>query len=127
MAVGGATTPGALAAFGFHRNLIGPSVAIGASQAGLYGLLAVALVLSFRVSRTVAFVHGGLAVVGALGYWILCYNGNVWSATAVGKSVIPGYRPALPGIVGLLVVTAVGAAMGAAYGSAVMGRRMARL
>ena len=52
----------------FHRNVLGPSLVNGLAQAGLYGLIAVALVLTFRVSRTVAFLHGGLVLISSSGF-----------------------------------------------------------
>jgi branched-subunit amino acid ABC-type transport system permease component len=107
-----------VAQFTLDFELLGPTVAIGASQAGLYGLLAVALVLTFRVSRTVSFVHGGVAVVGALGYWVLSFD---------PESSIPGYRPGLPGPMALVLIVLLGGLIGAAYGAVVMGRRMSRL
>lgn len=107
-----------LVGLGFESDLLGPSLILGASQAGLYGLLAVALVLTFRVSRTVGFLHGGLAVVGSLGYWILTYNPD---------SPVPGWRPGWPGLVALGLLTLLGLGIGALYGAAVMGRRMSSL
>ena len=46
----------------FHSNLVGPAVVLGVAAAGLYGLLAVSLVLTYRVSRTIGFIHGGIAI-----------------------------------------------------------------
>jgi branched-subunit amino acid ABC-type transport system permease component len=99
----------------FNSVLLGPSLVSGIAQAGLYGLIAVALVLTYRVSRTVAFVHGGLAIVGALFYWYLVNDLDRYD----------GSQPRLHPIVGFLVVLALGAMFGALYGLVVTGRRMA--
>ena len=50
---------------------------LGVAAAGLYGLLAVSLVLTYRVSRTIGFVHGGIAVFAAHFYWWLTYDSGV--------------------------------------------------
>jgi branched-chain amino acid transport system permease protein len=52
----------------FDFSLWKQVLVIGAAEAGLYALLPVALVLSYRVSRTIAFVHGGIAASAALLY-----------------------------------------------------------
>src|SRR2546428_13432899 len=83
----------------FHRNVLGPSLVNGLAQAGLYGLIAVALVLTFRVSRTVAFLHGGLVLMGAIFYWWL----------AMPNRFGLGGRPWLPPWMGLVIVMAPGA------------------
>ena len=41
----------------FHSQLVGPALVLGVAAAGLYGLLAVSLVLTYRVSRTIGFVR----------------------------------------------------------------------
>ena len=57
-----------LQAFSIDPNpdLFGPSLVIGLANAGIYSVLAVALVLTFKISRTVGFIHYGIAVIGAL-------------------------------------------------------------
>jgi len=42
-----------------------PVLVLAILQAGLYGLLPISLVLCYRVSRTIAFVHGGIASAAA--------------------------------------------------------------
>lgn len=81
---------------------------IGVAEAGLYALLPIALVLSYRVDRTIAFVHGGIAASAALLYWVLVYD----------NPFPPGTRPELPALVGLLLVMAIGGGLGCAYGIA---------
>src|SRR5262249_7797101 len=104
-----ATGDGALLGVQFNSVLLGPSIVSGITQAGLYAMLAIALVLTYQVSRTVAFVHGGLAIIGAMGLWWLTYDSLNFT----------GPRPLLPKMVGLLIVVVVGAAGGAAYGALV--------
>ncbi len=58
-----------------HWNLLTTVLVAGVVQAGLYGLLPVSIILSYRISRTIAFVHGGIAAACALTYWLLsCPN-----------------------------------------------------
>jgi len=90
---------------------------LGVAEAGLYALLPIALVLSYRVSRTIAFVHGGIAASTALLYWLLVYD----------NPFPPGLRPALPPLLGLVMVVAIGGALGVAYGTAVTRPKIAAL
>ena len=53
-----------LTALTFNRPIFWPALINGITTAGLYGLIAVAMVLSYRISRTVAFVHGGIVLIG---------------------------------------------------------------
>jgi branched-subunit amino acid ABC-type transport system permease component len=98
----------------FNRNIVSPALISGITSAGLYGLIAVAMVLSFRVSRTVAFIHGGLTLMGSLLFWWL-------TAPAIGADS----RPELPAFIGLAIVVALGTAIAGVYGLVVTGRRMA--
>lgn len=109
------TGGGAVLGLEFNTVLLGPSLVSGVAQAGLYGLIAIALVLTYRVSRTVAFVHGGLAIVGALFYWYLVNDQERYD----------GSQPRLHPIIAFVIVIILGAAAGALYGVIVTGRRMA--
>ena len=96
----------------FNSGVLGPALILGVATAGLYGLLAVSVVLTYRVSRTIGFVMGGIAFVGTfLFYWL--------SYADFGETPRLGRTPAM------LVVMAVGAAIGAFYGMTVTGKRMA--
>jgi branched-subunit amino acid ABC-type transport system permease component len=86
-------------------SLLKPVLVLGVVESGLYALLPVALVLSYRVSRTIAFVHGGIAASAALIYADLVYRG-----------VIPGSFPHWRPMPSLLCVVAIGAVMGVVYG-----------
>jgi branched-subunit amino acid ABC-type transport system permease component len=98
----------------FNSKILGPALVSGFTSAGLYALIAVALVLSYRVSRTVAFIHGGLTLMGALlFYWL--------TAPKFGTET----HPELPKFLGLAIVVALGALVAGVYGLAVTGRRMA--
>lgn len=101
----------ALLGLQFHSNILGPALVNGVAIASLYALLAVALVLTFRMSRSVAFVHGGIASLGAYIYWYL-------AATSASSFQVLGW-PKLPS---LLVVVAFGAVAGFVFGTVVMGR-----
>jgi branched-subunit amino acid ABC-type transport system permease component len=105
------------AAVDVHLHLWKQVLVLGVAEAGLYALLPIALVLSYRVSRTIAFVHGGIAASTALLYWWFVFD----------NPAVPGYRPEIPPFLGLLVVVAIGAAMGAAYGIAVTIPKIAAL
>ncbi len=96
---------------GFDPNpdLFGPAFVIGLANAGIFSVLAIALVLTFRISRTIGFVHYGIAVVGAYGY----YHFTV--------------EYTLPGWVALIVALAIGGAVGAGYGLVMMTSRIAFL
>ena len=69
-----------------HLELWKPVLVLGTLEAGLYAMLPIALVLSYRVSRTIAFVHGGIAAGGAFIYWELSYN----------EGLVPGHHPEWP-------------------------------
>ena len=98
----------------FNSKILGPALVSGITSAGLYALIAVALVLSYRVSRTVAFVHGGLTLMGALlFYWL--------TAPQFGTES----HPELPKFLGLAIVVGLGALLAGIYGLAVTGKRMA--
>jgi branched-subunit amino acid ABC-type transport system permease component len=94
-----------------------PVLVLGVLQAGLYGLLPIAFVLSYRVNRTVAFVHGGIAGACGFLYFVLVYDGTF----------VPGPHPAIPPPLGLALMVALGAALGGGYGALVLSRRVARL
>ncbi|MCY3561653.1 MAG: branched-chain amino acid ABC transporter permease [bacterium] len=55
----------------FDPFIVKASLVTGVALGALYGILAVGLVLSFRMSRMVAFVHGGIALCSAFLYWYL--------------------------------------------------------
>ncbi len=100
-------------------DLIKPALVLGLAQAGLYGLLPISLVLCFRISRTVAFVHGGLVVCGGIVYTV-----------ALGGLKVPYSDLALPAMgprTAFLFVLGFGAVLGGAWGAFVMSRRVASL
>jgi branched-subunit amino acid ABC-type transport system permease component len=117
-----------------HFSLLGEVVLIGLINAGLYGFLPISIILSYRISRTIAFVHAGIAAVGSMAYWLLVVK--VSGAYVpdfifeIGSSRNPatwGHRPELPPLVGLAVVVALGGAIGGLYGAGIMSRRIAML
>ena len=95
---------------GLQSGLVAPAVVLGIVAAGLYGLLALPLVLTYRVSRTIGFVQGGIAVFAMFFYWWLTGTGNGFGVERIGR--IPGMA------VGVLA----GAALGAVYGRTVTGK-----
>jgi branched-chain amino acid transport system permease protein len=102
----------------YHSQFVGPALVVGLAAAGLYGLLSLSLVLTYRVSRTIGFVQGGLAILGAYLYWWLTYDTG--ATTGFGIS-----QPRMGRVPGLIIVVLVGALIGLVYGVAVTGKRMA--
>jgi branched-subunit amino acid ABC-type transport system permease component len=95
----------------FHSVALGPGIVNGITTAALYGVIAVALVLSFRMSRTVAFVHGGIAMLAGYLYWYLTFPSAYFPDTKrwpVGLAI--------------LFVVIIGGITGTVYGTLVMGR-----
>ena len=121
-----------------HLSLLDTVLIAGFVNAGLYGFLPISIILSYRISRTIAFVHGGIAAAAALAYWLLCFRSPEFLP---GEDVVPnfilqlgsdsqgahryGSRPELDPFVALLLVVVMGAAIGAFYGAVVMSRRIA--
>ncbi len=119
-------------------SLLDTVLIAGFVNAGLYGFLPISIILSYRISRTIAFVHGGIAAAAALCYWLLCFESPEFLP---GEDVVPnfilqlgsdaggahryGSRPELDPVLALLLVIVMGAAIGAAYGAIVMSRRIA--
>jgi branched-chain amino acid transport system permease protein len=95
---------------GINTVTLGPALVNGLVLAALYGGLATALVLSYRMSRSIAFVHGGIATLGAFGYWYLSASSRLFSTLG------------LPRIPSLLFVVVMGGVVGLAFGSVVSGR-----
>jgi branched-subunit amino acid ABC-type transport system permease component len=113
----------------FNGGLFGPSIVAGVTTSGLYGLIAVALVLSYRISRTIAFVHGGIVLSGALLFWYFCtpsYSGgeDILSGLDAGNGGGGGRPdwPKWPVMFGLMLA---GAAVAAFYGFIVTSSKMA--
>lgn len=121
-----------LTALEFNRVVFGPAIISGVCTAGLYGMIAVAMVLSYRISRTVAFLHGGLVMGGTLLFWYLCspnQDGGVNAAGAASpllgdKTSYLGHRPELPMWPTIFALMAAGALIAAFYGMAVTSSRM---
>lgn len=101
-------------------DLVPEIVVLGLTVAALYGLLPVAIVLTYRISRTIGFVHGGIAIFGALVYAVLVRG----PAGSGHGGHADGLMPAGPA---LLVAVGAGAVAGIAFGVLVMSRWMAEL
>lgn len=100
-------------------DLLAPVLVLGLLQAGLYGLLPIAIVLSYRISRTIAFVHGGVAIAGGLVYRVLTQG--------TGGSFYQPEQQHTDPRVAMLSVLLLGACFGAIYGTVVMSRWVAPL
>lgn len=110
-------------------DLLPAAIVAGTALAGLYGLLPIAIVLSYRISRTIAFVHCGIAAGAALVYWLLALDDPLIPPEIVMWADGSGFgaRPVLNPVLALLLTCAFGGLLGAAYGAVVMSRRVARL
>ncbi|MGQ0845112.1 MAG: branched-chain amino acid ABC transporter permease [Sporichthyaceae bacterium] len=108
-----------LTALTFNNTIFIPALINGITTAGLYGLIAVALVLSYRISRTVAFVHGGIVLSGTLLFWYLTSKnagsgeGEALLTEVTGQSTNRPELPVWPTLIGLMIA---GAAVAALYG-----------
>lgn len=100
-------------------GLLDETLILGALIAGLYGFLPVAVVLTYRISRTIAFVHGGFAIFGGLLYSVLV-NGPQ-SDHGLAHPIVHTEWIALVG------AGAAGAVFAAGFGVLVMSRFMAEL
>lgn len=103
----------------FHSNLVGPAMVLGVAAAGLYGLLAVSLVLTYRVSRTIGFVHGGIAIFAAHLYWWLTFDSGETGNFAPSPDQVR-----MGEVGGLILAVVAGALIGLVYGLTVTGKRM---
>jgi branched-subunit amino acid ABC-type transport system permease component len=105
-----------LTALSFNQHTFGPSIVNGVTTSGLYGMIAVALVLSYRISRTIAFVHGGIVLAGTLLYWYLVSPNADSGEALLSASGQSTSRPEWPRIPTVLLLMAAGAAVAALYG-----------
>jgi branched-subunit amino acid ABC-type transport system permease component len=104
----------------FHFDLFKFSLVQGVALGALYGILAIALVLTFRMSRVVGFVHGGIATASAFVYWFLVADPALTSGQGASGSAWDTHQwPKGPGV---LVAVVLGAALGAVFGAIVTGR-----
>jgi branched-subunit amino acid ABC-type transport system permease component len=115
-----------------HFNLFFTVLVAGGISAGLYGFLPISLILTYRISRTIAFVHGGIAALGAIVYWILSLHNDFFPDFIItfSQSSDPrtfGHRPRWDAFPSMLVVVAMGAVLGGVFGFIVMSRRFASL
>lgn len=100
-------------------GLLDETLILGALVAGLYGFLPVAVVLTYRISRTIAFVHGGFAIFGGLLYSVLV-NGPASDHGLAHPIVHTEW-------IALVVACLAGAVLAAGFGVLVMSRFMAEL
>ncbi len=116
-----------------HFELFFTVVVAGAIQAGLYGFLPISIILSYRISRNIAFVHGGIAAACALIYWLAALQDQLLPKHLIefgGSSNDPwkfGERPGWAAFPSFMFTVACGAIMGAIFGAIVMSRKIAAL
>ncbi|MGQ0624361.1 MAG: branched-chain amino acid ABC transporter permease [Sporichthyaceae bacterium] len=112
----------------FNSATFGPSIVSGVTNAGLTGLIAVALVLSFRISRTIAFVHGGILLAGALMFWYYTAESTTLGEDLLaggGLEVAGGSRPEYGKWPVMIALMLLGAAVAAFYGFIVTSSKLA--
>jgi len=117
----------ALTAIEFNTTTVWPAIINGVTTTGLYGLIAVSLVLSYRISRTIAFVHGGIVMAGCLIFWYLCSpnfaEGNAdFAGQGLGNDL---GRPELPRWPILFMLLIGGALVAAGYGYVITSSKLA--
>lgn len=101
------------------RSALISGLALGA----LYGIVAVSLVITYRMSRIVGFVHGGIALVSAFVYWYLTANPRRTSGAGTGGWAYDTKEWAkLPAV---LIALAVAAGLGFFAGALFTGRMAA--
>ncbi len=117
-----------LTAIEFNTNVVMPAIVNGVTTTGLYGLIAVALVLSYRISRTIAFVHGGIVMAACLVFWYLCSpnfaEGDNEALLAQGLGNDLG-RPELPIWPILIMLLIGGSVISAGYGYVITSSKLA--
>ena len=80
----------------FNTDALGAGLVLGVAGAGLYGLLAVSLVLTYRVSHTIGFMHGGIALFGTFFYWWLTAPADPIGGIETRMDPIPGVLVVVP-------------------------------
>ncbi len=106
---------------GFQMLLFKSALVEGILAGAAYGLLAVAVVLTFRMSRVVGFVHGGIATVGMAVYWWLAADPAKVSGRGTGGSAWATHHWSAKWLA-VIIALALGALLGALVGSVVTGR-----
>jgi branched-chain amino acid transport system permease protein len=115
-----------------HFDLFFTVLVAGGISAGLYGFLPISLILTYRISRTIAFVHGGIAALGAIAYWILSLHNDLLPTYIITFSQAQdpktfGSRPKWHAFPSMLAVVAMGMVIAGVYGYIVMSRQLATL
>jgi branched-subunit amino acid ABC-type transport system permease component len=115
-----------------HFDLFFTVLVAGGISAGLYGFLPISLILTYRISRTIAFVHGGIAAFGAIAYWILSLHNDLLPNFIITFSQAQdpktfGHRPKWEPFPSMLAVVAMGAVIAGVYGFIVMSRQLSQL
>jgi branched-chain amino acid transport system permease protein len=107
-------------AVSFEIELFKFALVQGITLGALYGLLAIALVLTFRMTRVVGFVHGGIATFAAFVYWYLVADPKLVSGEGFGGAAFETKE--WNKSVGVIAAILLGAALGAIFGAVVTGR-----
>ncbi|HMC04337.1 MAG TPA: branched-chain amino acid ABC transporter permease [Actinomycetota bacterium] len=102
----------------FALQALAPSIVNGVATGAFYAFIAIPLVLSFQVSRSVAFVHGGIATItGVVFWWVTSDFARFGTRPGFGRFIVQ-WRP----IPALFLVVVLGGLLGLGYGAIVMFR-----
>lgn len=100
--------------------LVKSALISGVALAAVYGFVAISLVLTYRVSRVVGFVHGGIALASAFVYWYLTADPSRTSGANSGNWAYETRQwPKWPAV---LIAVALGAVLAAVFGAISAGR-----
>ena len=103
----------------FDPFIVKAALVTGVALGALYGILAVGLVLSFRMSRIVAFVHGGIALASAFLYWYLVADPARTSGHGTSVAYATKEWPKAPAVILAILL---GAGLGLVFAWLVTGR-----
>lgn len=109
-----------MSVLGFEWAIFRSAFISGIALGALYGIVAVSLVLTYRMSRIVGFVHGGIALATAFVYWYLTANPRRTSGAGTGGWAYETRE--WPKIPALLLALVVAAALGFVAGALFTGR-----
>jgi branched-chain amino acid transport system permease protein len=104
----------------FNSVILTAALVNGLAIASLYGLMTISLVMTYRMSRMVAFVNGGIGTFAAFLYWWLSQDPNKTSGVAVG-GLAYATKDWNKGLA-LLTVVILGSIVGIVFGTVVTGR-----
>lgn len=104
----------------FDNFLVKVGFVNGIFLGAMYAVLALPMVLTFRVNRVVGFVHAGIATAAGFIYWFLVNDPTFTSGVGTGGSAF--LTKFWPKGWGVLMAVILGVLLGAVFGAIVTGR-----